>query len=149
MDNIQKLLLGVLSIAGAIAMLTPTNVDFAAKMGNASPAEGIPVSPPPVMVPVDEGEFTEEATEADDEDEVADDEEEVAFGQPLIDGNPVGADQSQQNPDQSWAANTQSAPNNNYDYGQGGAQNYNIGSLNMSAGAPPPDISVPTVDMGQ
>jgi hypothetical protein len=148
MDNIQKLVLGVLSIAGAIAMLTPTNVDFAAKARNASPAEGIPAPPPPVMMPVDEGEFTEEAIEAD-EDEVTDDEEDVTFGQPMTDGNPVGAPQNQQNPDQNWAANNQSTPNYNYDYGQGSVPNYNPGSVNISTGAPPPDMAVPTLDMGQ
>lgn len=148
MDNIQKLVLGVLSIAGAIAMLTPTDVDFAAKIGNASPAEGVPAPPPPQMTLVDEGEFTEEAIEPDDE-EVQDDEEDVAFGQPLLDADAVGT-QNQQNADNSWMQNVQSAPGYNYDYGQASTQSFNNGSGSFpTGGASPPDVAVPAIDVGQ
>jgi hypothetical protein len=143
MDNIQKLVLGVLGIAGAIAMLTPTDVDFAAKMANAPPAEGIPAPAPPVTYPVDEAEFTEEAIESDEE-EVADDEEDVAFGQPLVDDSTQGSSQNQPNPDQSWDANNQANLNYNYDYGQGTAQNFNTGSGMAPVSAPSPDITFPS-----
>jgi hypothetical protein len=150
MDNIQKLLLGVLSIAGAIAMLTPTGVDFASKTVSASPAEGIPAPPPPTTASIDEAELPEEGEEAAEEEE-QDDEEDVLFGQPLIDGNPVGASQNQQNPNNDWSQNVQSAPNYNYNYnyGQATSQNFNTGSGNIPTGAPPPDMTVPTMDMGQ
>jgi hypothetical protein len=148
MDNIQKLLLGVLSIAGAIAMLTPTGVDFASKTANASPAEGIPAPPPPPTASIDEAELPEEGIE-EQEDGEQDDEDDVMFGQPLIDGNPVGVSQNQQNPANSWSQNVQPAPNYNYNYGQAAPQNFNTGSGTISNGAPPPDMAVPTMDIGQ
>jgi hypothetical protein len=149
MDNIQKLLLGVLSIAGAIAMLTPTDVDFASKTSNASPAEGIPAPPPPPTASVDEAELPEETVEGTEEEEEQDDEDDVLFGQPLIDGNPVGTAQNQQNSNNYWSAVPQSAPNFSYDPRQVSAPTFNSVGNSPPLGAPPPDMAVPTMDSGQ
>lgn len=147
MDNIQKLLLGVLSIAGAIAMLTPSDIDFASKTPNASPAEGIPVAPPPsIESQQDEEALLPEESEEEPEEE---DEEEFLVGEPLIDGNPVGASQNQQNPANSWAQQLQGQPNYGYNYGQGSTPNYGVGGNSFPSAPPSPDVTAPVADVGQ
>jgi hypothetical protein len=147
MDNIQKLLLGVLSIAGVIAMLTPSDIDFASKTPNASPAEGIPVAPPPSI----ESQQDEEAVlpEESEEEPEEEDEEDFLVGEPLIDGNPVSVSQNQQNPANSWAQPVQPMPNYSYNYGQASAPNYGIGSNSIPSAPPSPDVSALVADVGQ
>ncbi|MBL0924987.1 MAG: hypothetical protein IBJ12_11055 [Sphingomonadaceae bacterium] len=146
MDNIQKLLLGVLSIAGVIAMLTPTDIDFASQTPNASPAEGIPVAPPPTVESVEEEAALPEDSEEQPEEE---DEEDFLIGEPLIDGNPVGVTQNQQNPANSWAQPAQASPNYSYNYGQSSAPSYGIGGTGMPSATAQPEAAAPVMDVGQ
>jgi hypothetical protein len=80
MDNILKLLLGVLSFAGLLAMLVPANL--AVK----PPAPAVAVAPTAEVPP----QITDQ--EPPPEEEMIDDEAEddpFSNGQPIIDGNPI------------------------------------------------------------
>lgn len=74
MDNILKLLLGVLGVAGLLAILTPSDVS---------------VTPPPIIEVASQ--VNEAPQTSNDEaafDEV--DDELTKFGEPMIDANPIG-----------------------------------------------------------
>ena len=110
MDNILKLLLGVLGVAGLIAMVA-SNFSF-------EPPQSAVALPPPAVAPSsplgNEGEeaLPEEAADAESPEE--DGEDILAIGEPLIDGNPYGSNNQQQ-------------PNNGqmpYDPSQAGNFNY-------------------------
>lgn len=80
MDNILKLLLGVLSVAGLIAMVTPTNMTVAPPPPVATDApavEGPAQVSDPALLP--EEEIVEEAED-----------DPFSTGEPMIDGNPIG-----------------------------------------------------------
>ncbi len=111
MDNILKVLVGVLGLAGLLAMLTPSNITVA------------PAVPEPVVEvaqPVNEvadvplgGVLPEEPYEETD-DEI------VKFGEPMIDGNPIGDDEApqQQNPDNPGQSPSTGNGNGAIDYKQ-------------------------------
>lgn len=84
MDNILKLLLGVLGIAGLLAMLTPSQVSTPAVV-EAAPANEVAAPVPETTDAVAEEAFPEEA-----------DDEFVKFGEPMIDGNPIIDDEAPQ-----------------------------------------------------
>lgn len=91
MDNILKLLLGVLAVSGLLAMLVPAESPVARPVASAPP----PAAPPPPTV----GEVTdgEEADQVEDEIDDAEfdgnyaDDEDFRIGEPSIDGQPFGA----------------------------------------------------------
>lgn len=143
MDNIQKLLLGVLSIAGAIAMLVPADVDFAATPNNASPAEGV-VAPPPPASARDESDLENE--DEFDPEQPQDDEDDFVIGEPSIDGNPVGT-QPQENPQNGGAPNASAATN--YDYGQVSIPGFNMGRANMSSMPSSAELPAQAFEEGQ
>ncbi len=74
MDNISKVLAGVIGIAGILAFLTPSEVSF-------TPVAEVPAAPPTVatLPPVPEG--PPQVSAITDED--------LVMGQPTIDGNPI------------------------------------------------------------
>lgn len=93
MDNIQKLILGVLGVSGMLAMLVPSGATVRPKSDPMSVAVSLPVSEPvsePVGInedgSVDEDEVVEES-EFNDEDV-------FLTGEPAIDGNPAQGQQS-------------------------------------------------------
>lgn len=95
MDNIQKLVFGVLGIAGLLAMLTPSDLAV---------PEPAPVTEAPQIS--SEGTNTDGDSEAplpdDDAVEVEEiDDDPFAIGEPSIDGKPIGqqSDTNQSNPD--------------------------------------------------
>jgi hypothetical protein len=130
MDNIQKLVFGVLAIAGLLAMVTPSDLVVP------PPAPVIDMPPPMIEGPASEGDSDEVL--ADDEaiegEEVDDDP--FSTGEPSIDGNPIGqpANNNQINPD-----NPQPNP---VDQAQYGIPNYG-GQAIASYNAAPPVYNVP------
>lgn len=80
MDNILKLLLGVLSVAGLIAMVTPTNMTVA--------------PPVPVVADMPAVAGPDQLSDAAllPEEEIVEEAEDDPFstGEPMIDGNPIG-----------------------------------------------------------
>jgi hypothetical protein len=76
MDNILKLLLGVLSVAGLLAMLTPSSTPKPVVVAQAEPAPAKPVVEAADVNP-------EEPVPDETEDEV------IKFGEPMIDGKPI------------------------------------------------------------
>lgn len=92
MDNIQKLILGVLAVSGMIAMLVPSGASVRPKAESVAVAVAVPVSEPVVMA--DDGSAEEEPTE---ESEFVD-EDIFMTGEPAINGNPMQG-QSNPNPD--------------------------------------------------
>lgn len=76
MDNILKLLLGVLGLAGLLAMLTPSQ----------GPALPLADQTAP---PVAEAVIPENATEPENTFVYESDEEVVKFGEPMMDGKPI------------------------------------------------------------
>lgn len=92
MDNILKVLLGVLGVAGLLALLTPSNVSVAPPVSESIVEEASAVDEVPEALP-------DEAMVEETDDEI------VKFGEPMIDGNPVSDDDGPQqqnvdNPDQ-------------------------------------------------
>ena len=86
MDNILKLLLGVLAISGLIALLLPSQK---ASVAPANPAAAPVVAravPLPKTVAGNESDTEDEEVELPDEAE----EDEFKFGEPSIDGQPFG-----------------------------------------------------------
>lgn len=81
MDNILKLLLGVLSVAGLIAMLTPTD------MAVTPPTPAVAVASPAAVAPMPDNGEAPPVEEEEVVDEVADDP--FSSGEPTIDGNPI------------------------------------------------------------
>lgn len=80
MDNILKLLLGVLGVAGLIAMVTPTNLVVS------PPPEA--VAPPPAIASAIPENPDGEAPPEDPE-VIEDEDDPFSTGEPMIDGNPV------------------------------------------------------------
>lgn len=122
MDNIQKLILGVLGVSGMIAMVLPSGVSSKSNADETSVAVDAPVLGPPEMAE-DGSEAEEEMTE---ESEFAN-EDIFVTGEPAIDGNPLQA-QPEGNPAQAPQIAEQYVPPV-IDYGQ--------------AAAPPPAINYP------
>ncbi len=81
MDNIQKLILGVLGVAGMIAMLVPSGDPMA------PPVASIATVAPTIVEPAAETEFV--AEEQSDEESELNDDDVFAMGEPAIDGNPI------------------------------------------------------------
>lgn len=129
MDNILKLLLGVLSVAGLIAMVTPTNMTVA-------PPPPIAAADPAVAAPTLEngnGDLPPEDPELI-ENEAEDDP--FSTGEPMIDGNPINQ-QGQQSPNI-----------NNSESPQPYAPSYDPASYgipDMTAYAAPPVYNLPPV----
>lgn len=124
MDNIQKLVFGVLAIAGLLAMVTPTDM---------------PLAPPVVTTdapqPMIEGQPTDaNAEEVLPEDEMIEgqevDDDPFSMGEPSIDGNPIGqsANNNQGSPD-----NPQPNPMDQMQYA---TPNYGS-QIAQNTGAPP------------
>jgi hypothetical protein len=89
MDNVLKLLLGVVALSGVIALLVPSESPVAPPV---DPAPVQAAAPAPVAQEPSEDEDTDADAEGDDEDldgEEADDED-FTFGEPSIDGQPFG-----------------------------------------------------------
>jgi hypothetical protein len=114
MDNIQKLILGVLGIAGMLVILVPSQIDVAPQRPPAVAASGTP-APPPVM-PQDGNENGNDGEQSVEE---SDFENEDIFltGEPAIDGNPDQGPQNYPNNVQQPQTDQYSAPQN-YDYNQ-------------------------------
>lgn len=77
MDNISKVLAGVIGIAGILAFLTPSEVPFASEQAVTQVAPTAAPAPPP-SEPAPQPEPPSEITDAD-----------LVIGQPTIDGNPI------------------------------------------------------------
>ncbi len=100
MDNILKLLLGVLGLSGMITMVT-SNLTFEPQSQSQPQSQSdTPMLPPPGLVqstdePEEEGEeFTQDDELAEASEEDGDDI--FAVGEPMIDGNPYGTNGQQQ-----------------------------------------------------
>jgi hypothetical protein len=134
MDNIQKLIVGVLGISGMLAMLTPSNVPFAAESS---------AVPPPVTAPElpASGAVDEQAVDELVEDESIEGGDDFIIGEPAIDGNPIGVS-SQPN----------EAPAPDYgqitDYGAGSFAPQAVAAPQITSAPPPPGILVSN-DNGQ
>ena len=140
MDNILKVLLGVLGLAGLLALLTPSNINVAPEAAPETVVEAPPPSTVLAEVPPEEA-FPEET-----------DDEIVKFGEPMIDGNPIVDDETpqQQNADNPGQASANGNGNGAVDYrqilenaaqgGYGGVQLNQPPIANM----PPAEVSVPT-----
>ena len=94
MDNILKILLGVLGVAGLLAMLTPSGVSVAPPVPETIVEVATPVNEVPQLPPSDEAVFEDAGDEI------------IKFGEPTIDGNPIGDENAPQqqngdNPNQS------------------------------------------------
>jgi hypothetical protein len=85
MDNIQKLILGVLGIAGMIAMLVPSGASVV-------PPPAAEAAPAAAAVMVEPAAAEQEAVPEEElaEESEMSDEEVFAMGEPAIDGNPIG-----------------------------------------------------------
>jgi hypothetical protein len=123
MDNILKLLLGVLGVSGMIAMVT-SNLSFEPQQQQQSQINAD--DPPIVMQPVDES--VDESEEPLPEDEVAEAVEEdgddiFAIGEPSIDGNPYGTN-NQQQPQNDNPMPVDMAQAGSFNYGQAAPQSY-------------------------
>ncbi len=130
MDNILKLLLSVLGIAGLIAFVT-SNLSFE------SQATAVPVTAPVIVeaTPIAENGLTEEIFEEESPEE--DGEDIFAIGEPTIDGNPYGSNDQQQqqqyDPSQSGSFN----------YGQPVQQVYGLPPV--AATPLPPGTFIPAI----
>lgn len=120
MDNILKLLLGVLGVSGMIAMVT-SNLSFEPTAGTNSNA----VEPPIIMQPVEETIDDEEALPEDELEESPEEDGDDIFavGEPMIDGNPYGSNAQQQSPD-NGAIPVDMAQAGNFNPGGGVPQSY-------------------------
>lgn len=92
MDNILKLLLGVLSISGMIALLVPSENPIAPPVESAPPQAAAP-APVAEEVFEDEDGADVESEGGDEElDGEESDEEDFGIGEPSIDGQPFGGE---------------------------------------------------------
>jgi hypothetical protein len=118
MDNILKLLLSVLGVAGLIAMVT-SNMPYDQQQPEA-------IAPPPLInppLPTSENggdALPEESLDAESPEE--DGEDVLSIGEPMIDGQPYGSS-NQQAPQNEGPMPVQQ-PADNFSYGQGTAQGY-------------------------
>jgi hypothetical protein len=134
MDNIQKLIVGVLGISGMLAMLTPSNVPFAAESN---------AVPPPVAAPELPANGAVDELPADElvEDESIEEGDDFVIGEPAIDGNPIGVSSQ---PNEAPAPDYGQLP----DYGTGNFAQQPVVAPQIAAGPPPPGILVSN-DNGQ
>ncbi len=89
MDNILKLLLGVLALSGAIAFLVPSQSPVAPPVDTAKPVVPTPApAPDEVLEGEDEGDIEGDDEEGMDGEES--DEDDFIMGEPSIDGQPFG-----------------------------------------------------------
>ena len=124
MDNIQKLVFGVLSVAGLLAMATPSDLTVT------QPSAAVAVAPVIATAPVlAEGE--EFAAEDENFETESVDDDPFAMSEPSIDGNPIG---QPVDPSQSNAVNQQP---NYADQGQYSTPNYNMPQPTPFNTAPP------------
>lgn len=145
MDNILKMLLGVLGVAGLIAMAVPTNMAVTPEA--APPPAAAELIPPPAPAVSGEGLPPEQQAEESFGDE-------FMIGEPTIDGNPIGyADQQQSNdqPQQAQNGAMQSYDpatyGTNFNYAVPGMENY---AAMPNYGQPMPDASInPPAASGQ
>lgn len=154
MDNIQKLIVGVLGVSGLLAMLTPSSVPV---IDGSNPTAAAPAISPPSLADIEGGEpLVDEAAEA----ELPDDGDDFTLGEPSIDGNPIGAtgQQQQYQPDQTpqpdysqpaysqqtYSQQTYSQP---VDYGAGNVMPQGAAPAQNYAPSPEPVPQVP-VNMG-
>lgn len=109
MDNIQKLILGVLGISGMLAMLVPSGAGVAPP----PPADTAAIAAAnPESIPTEDGVVPEE--EVTDESET--DEDVFLVGEPAIDGNPLQGSQPNYQPPP--FAVQQYAPQPSFEYSQ-------------------------------
>jgi hypothetical protein len=144
MDNILKLLLGVLGVAGMIAMVT-SNLSFEPQPAPAPVAETV------VMQPVPESEDGQEGEEAIAEEGMEDSPEEdgediFAIGEPMIDGNPYGAN-TQPQPQNDNPVPVDMVQNDNPGYAQSAPQSYD--PQQYYAPQPSQPVYMPAVAEGQ
>lgn len=118
MDNILKLLLGVLGVAGLIAMVT-SNMPYDQQQPEVIAPPPL-LNPPPPIAENDGEALPEEGLEAESPEE--DGEDVLAMGEPMIDGQPYGSS-NQQTPQNEVQMPVQQ-PSDNFSYGQGTAQGY-------------------------
>lgn len=123
MDNILKLLLGVLGVAALITFVT-ANLTFDSEP--ATVAQATPAAP--VAPPANEGNPDVSAEESFDEGSPEEDGEDMlAVGDPVIDGNPYGSSmQQQQNLQSEVQIPQEQAPNAPYSYAQPAMPNYAV-----------------------
>lgn len=144
MDNILKLVLGVLGISGMIAMVT-TNLTFEPQSGSQPAAVQAPVIMEPVEENVDEnGEPVSEEEVAESVEEDGDDI--FAIGEPSIDGNPYGANLQQPMPSE-VPPPVDMTQAGNFNYNNAVPQYYN--QQQNSAPQPPQIVYAPAVAEGQ
>jgi hypothetical protein len=93
MDNILKLLLGVLALSGAIAFLVPSQSPVAPPVDTATPAAAPPATPTEeVFEDEEDGDIEGDDDEGIDGEES--DEDDFIMGEPSIDGQPFGGNNS-------------------------------------------------------
>jgi hypothetical protein len=123
MDNILKLLIGVLSVAGLLAMLTPTHSPEPQVVAQTVPAPTEAVITDNVVNP-------EESLPEEPDDEV------IKFGEPMIDGKPIMDEEN----------GAQVANNFNQDSGQ---MNNASGDYAAIQNSPPPEAYADQQSYGQ
>jgi hypothetical protein len=128
MDNIQKLVFGVLGISGLLAMLTPSNLAVP------QPATAVEAPQPLVESPNPDGEAPLPDDEIGEGEEIDDDP--FAIGEPSIDGMPIGQqfDGNQRDPDEGPQNEGNQPQYTIPDYGNQPAQSYS---------SAPPTYNVP------
>jgi hypothetical protein len=112
MDNIQKLILGVLSVAGMIAMLVPSSDPVAPPAANSAAAVATIIETPAPADVAAEEQLQEEAD--------LNEEDVFLIGEPAIDGNPIQPSFENNNDSPPPAVEQFSAPSVS-DYGQTGS----------------------------
>lgn len=127
MDNILKLLLGVLGVAALITFVTANLTFDSEPVTVAQTAPAASVAPP-----ANEGNTDVSAEESFDEGSPEEDGEDMlAVGDPVIDGNPYGSSmQQQQNLQNEVQIPQEQAPNAPYNYAQPAMPNYTVPQVN-------------------
>jgi hypothetical protein len=124
MDNIQKLILCVLSVAGLIAMLVPS-ADNMGGDGFAPPPQPVEIPAPSQTADQAQPSVTDEEGEAL-ESELTDDDV-FSMGEPAIDGNPVQG---------SFGSSSDAPPPLNYDTSGTTPQSYDVPGGSVAIPAP-------------
>jgi hypothetical protein len=123
MDNIQKLVIGVLGIAGMLAMLVPS-ADSVGLSAEAPPPSVVEI-PPPAQT-ADQAQQTQQAESEEVAESELSDDDVFAIGEGAIDGNPVAG---------SFGNSADAPPPINYDtsaFSQPAAPSSNGGTNNGS-----------------
>jgi hypothetical protein len=121
MDNILKLLLGVLGVSGMIAMVT-SNLSFEPQVQVQSQT---PMPPPPEIIQSNEDEVEEPVPDEDPAEASEEDGDDIfAVGEPMIDGNPYGTNNPQQQPSNPPPMVPEFAPSGNSNFSQSAPQSY-------------------------